>query len=92
MVESSFLLWAILIIGGGFLLFQGMDKRRITFLIISTILYSVSAFYSFSFVDIVGDAGVWVMVGLSLIGLVVSFVYSLYATVKYTKQKAVEEW
>jgi len=45
-----------------------------------------------NFVDIVGDAGVWVMVGLSLIGLVISFVYSLYATVKYTKQKAVEEW
>jgi len=91
MVESSFVLWLVLVLGGGFLLFRGMDKKRVVYLIISTILYSVSAFYSFSFVDVVGNAGVWVMIGLSLIGLVVSLVYTLYATVNLAKQKTLEE-
>jgi len=91
MVESSFVLWLVLVLGGGFLLYEGMDKKRIVFLILATILYSVSAFYSFSFVDIVGDAGVWVMIGLSLIGLVIGLVYTLYASVKLTKQKTLEE-
>ena len=94
-MNPSFVLWLVLLCAGTFTIFLGISRRRISFLIISTILYMVSAFYSFNFTDIIGEAGVWVMIGLSLIGLVVSFVYTLYATVNITKkegQNIEEEW
>lgn len=92
-MNPSFVLWLVLLFAGTFLILLGISRKKVSFLIISTILYMVSAFYSFNFTDIIGDAGVWVMIGLSMIGLVVSFIYTLYATVSITKQKSLEgEW
>ena len=86
MVESSFILWLSLYIGTTILLYYGADKKKVVHLILSTILYMVTAIYSFSFTAIIGDAGTWIMIGLGMMGFVVGLAYTLSGLVDMLKE------
>ena len=86
MVESSFLLWLSLYVGSTALLYYGVDKKKVVLLIGSTILYMVVAMYSFSFTAIIGDAGTWVMIGISIMGFVAGLAYTLSGLVDMLRE------
>lgn len=90
MVDSSFVLWLSLYIGSIFLCNYGVKNKNIALLLTSTILFSVSSFYSFSFTVIIGESGTWVMIGVSIMGLAISLIYTLRGLVTLLKESSSE--
>lgn len=84
-MNPAFLLWIIIFLGSVGLLFYGSRIKKIIPLFCSTLLFSVLSLYSFSFIDIIGDAGVWIMIGVSMIGLIASLGYLMSGLVKILK-------
>jgi len=90
MVDSSFLLWLSLYITSILLLVEGNNKKKVVYLIGATILFSVISMYSFSFTTIIGDSGTWVMIGVSMMGLIASLINSLKVVVNILKESTEE--